>query len=204
VQVYDRVTIMILSGVMSTALEVADGSPLPAEFRIFKPGVNATAKGDFDYDAEARATMLAASQQRGGVRYMIDLEHDSLHPERRAQRSDAGDARGWFSLDFRSDGSLWATRVEWTPDGARRLKEKTQAYISPAFKHVIEGGKLHPLELLNAALCAVPAIHDAPALVAASSLDLRLTPARSARVVAALGRAASISKSHAAKPTKKR
>lgn len=182
--------VTVLSGVMSTALEVAEGAPLPTEFRIFAPGVNKTAKGDFDYDDTARATMLAAAQQRGGVRYMIDLEHDSLHPERRAQRSDAGDARGWFSLDFRPDGSLWACRVEWTPDGARRLTEKTQAYISPAFKHVVDGGTFHPLELVNAALCAVPAIHDAPALVAASRLDL--SAPRSPRVLAALSRAASI------------
>jgi len=181
--------VTVLSGVMSTALEVAEGSPLPTEFLIFAPGVNKTAKGDFDYDETARATMLAAAQQRGGVRYMCDLEHDSLHPERRAQRADAGDARGWFSLDFRPDGSLWAVNVEWTPDGARRLREKTQAYISPAFKHVIDDGKLHPLELVNAALCAVPAMHDAPALVAASRLDFH---PRSARVVAALKRAASI------------
>jgi len=99
-------------------------------------------------------------------------------------------------LDFRPDGSLWACNVEWTPDGARRLNEKTQAYISPAFKHVEEGGVLHPLALVNAALVAVPAIHDAPALVAASRLDF--APARSARVVAALTRAASII-SHARK-----
>lgn len=180
----------VLSGVMSTALEVADGSPLPTEFRIFAPGVNRTAKGDFDYDDAARATMLAAAQQRGGVRFMIDLEHDSLHPERRAQRADAGDARGWFSLDFRPDGSLWAVNVQWTPDGARRLTEKTQAYISPAFKHVIDDGAFRPLELVNAALCAVPAMHDAPALVAASRLDMG--PTRSPRVLAALSRAASI------------
>ncbi len=184
------IAVTVLSGVMSTPLEVAEGLPLPKEFRIFKAGINATAKGDFDYDDAARATMLAAAQQRGGVRYMVDLEHDSLHPERRAQRADAGDARGWFSLDFRPDGSLWAVNVEWTPDGARRLTEKTQAYISPAFKHVIDGGALHPLELVNAALCAVPAMHDAPALVAASRLDF--APARSARVLAAMTRAASI------------
>jgi hypothetical protein len=171
--------VTVLSGVMSTALEVAEGAPLPKEFRIFKAGVNATAKGDFDYDDAARATMLAAAQQRGGVRYMIDLEHDSLHP-----------ARGCFRGDCRPDGSRWACRVEWTPDGARRLNERTQAYISPAFKHVVEGGALHPLELVNAALCAVPAIHDAPALVAASRFDL--TSPRSPRVVAAVKRAASI------------
>ena len=179
----------ILSGVMSTALDVAGGA-LPTEFRIFKAGINATAKGDFDYDDAARATMLAAAQQRGAVRFMIDLEHDSLHPERRAQRADAGDARGWFSLDFRPDGSLWAVNVQWTPDGARRLIEKTQAYISPAFKHVIDDGAFRPLELVNAALCAVPAMHDAPALVAASRLDMG--PTRSPRVLAALSRAASI------------
>lgn len=168
--------VTILSGVMSTAVEMAEGSALPTEFRIFAPGVNTTAKGDFDYDPAARQTMLSAAQKRPGVRFMIDLEHDSLHPERRAQRADAGDARGWFSLDFRPDGSLWACNVTWTPDGARRLIEKTQAYISPAFKHVIENGKLYPLELVNAALCAVPAMNDAAALVAASRFSDLRTP----------------------------
>jgi phage I-like protein len=152
--------------------------------------MNATAKGDFVYDSTAAQAMLSAAKQRAGVRYMVDLEHDSLHPERRLQRADAGDARGWFSLDFRADGSLWACNVEWTPDGQRRLTEKTQAYISPAFKHEIVNGVLHPLELVNAALCAVPAMHSAQALVAASRLDFG--PKRSPRVLAALARAATV------------
>jgi phage I-like protein len=183
--------VTILSGVMSTALEVVDGSSLPREFRLFAPGVNPTIKGDFTYDETARQTMLNAAQKRPGVRFMIDLEHDSLFPERRLQRADAGDARGWFSLDFRADGSLWACNVEWTPDGARRLTEKTQAYISPAFKHVIENGTLHPLELVNAALCAVPAMHEAQALVAASRFaGVKVTCATRAACYVALERLA--------------
>jgi hypothetical protein len=45
--------------------------------------MNATAKGDFVYDSTAAQAMLSAAKQRAGVRYMVDLEHDSLHPERR-------------------------------------------------------------------------------------------------------------------------
>ncbi len=180
---------VVLSGVLSHALDTPAGGALPSEFRIFQAGENSTAKGTFTFDARAAALVMAAYEQTNRRRLMCDVEHDSLHPERRAQRSDAGDARGWFSLALRPDGSLWACDVTWTPDGARRLTEKTQAFISPAFTCERDGDVMRPAYVVNAALCAVPAMHDAPALVAASRLDFR---PRSARVLAALSRAASI------------
>jgi phage I-like protein len=179
-----------LSSVMCSALSVADGSPLPTEFRIFAPGLNATQKGDFLFDAEAARNLMNA-YRLSNARIVIDLEHDSLHPERRAHRADAGDARGWASLELRADGSLWACSVTWTPDGERRLRERTQAYISPAFVHEeLSDGTMRPYRLVNMALCAAPAMNDAPALVAAS--QLHFGPKRSPRVLAALARAASV------------
>lgn len=154
-----------LSRVMCAALEQgADGAP-PTEFRIFRAGVNDTTKGAFTFDAQAAAAVLA-EYQRCGVDLMIDLNHESLDD---ARREDSGDARGWFKLELRDDGSLWAVDVKWTPDGARRLSEKTQRYISPAFCTDDEGVIR---ELLNVALVAMPATHNALPLVAARKAGL--------------------------------
>lgn len=135
-------------------------------------GPNETSKGTFTLTPESAAACLAAYQKEG-VRLIVDLNHDSLDPNALAMRSDASDARGWFSLQLRTDG-LWATDVAWTPDGERRLREKTQAYISPAFEHDDEGVVM---AIANAALCAMPATYGAPALVAASKRDDGVTGA---------------------------
>lgn len=111
------------------------------------------------------AAACVAAYQREGVELIVDLEHDSLSTEARNMRSDAGDAHAWFKLELRADGSLWAVDVRWTPDGERRLREKTQRYISPAFEHDDEGVVM---KIANAAMCSMPATYNAPALVSAS------------------------------------
>lgn len=159
------------------AITLSVGATPPREFQIFKPGLNDTAKGVFNFDAQAARQVMAAHAKAGSIDLPIDLEHDSLSAERRALRSDAGDARGWFQLALRPDGSLWAVNVRWTPDGARRLQERTQRFISPAFGVDKDG---RPTQLINCALVAHPATHGAPALVAASKtarVTARVTPA---------------------------
>lgn len=139
------------------------GSTPPSEFLIFRPGLNPNTNGPPAlFDAEA-ATAVMAAYERNGVDLMIDLNHESLDAPLRA---DSKDARGWFKLSLRPDGSLWAVDVRWTPDGARRLTEKTQRYISPAFS--ADDATERVLELVNVAICAMPAAYDAPALVAAA------------------------------------
>lgn len=147
------------------------GGALPTEFRLFAFGVNESAKGPAIFDEEAAKSVMAA-YARNGVDIMIDLEHESLDMP---LRSDSRDARGWARLELREDG-LWAVDVRWTPDGARRLTEKTQRYISPAF-YTDDAGRV--LEIVNCAICAMPATYDAPALVAASRANLarRITAA---------------------------
>jgi hypothetical protein len=97
---------------------------------------------------------------------MVDLEHLSLDDE---SPSFDPDARGWFDLEVR-DGELWAVRIRWTPDGERRLREKTQRYISPAFP-TDDDGRI--TRIVNMALTAMPATHDTPALVAAGDRGTR-------------------------------
>lgn len=126
--------------------------PLPTEFRIFAPGVNDSTNGPALFDGAA-AERVMATYQRHGVRLMVDVEHQSLDGR-------DGDARGWFDLEVRG-GELWAVNVVWTPDGARRLREGTQRYISPAFDSDEEMSWL-----INVALVSMPATLGAQPLLA--------------------------------------
>lgn len=163
--------------VLSSAIEAGEGK-LPTEFLLFAPGANDTEKGVFTFDQVAAEALLCQYKKRG-VDLMIDLEHDSLSKEARALRSDAADARGWFGIELRSDGSLWAVNATWTPDGAARLLDKRQRYISPAFVTTVDAhGVERPSRLVNAAICARPATYETPALVAASSDTLHKSDLR--------------------------
>lgn len=145
------------------ALSFGDGGGLPSEFRLFVRGWNETENGRYLFDDEAAAAVMAAYRE-WGVDLAIDLEHQML--------GDAGtdptarDARGWCKLELRADGSLWAVDVKWTPDGAARLSEKRQRYVSPAFQIDPETKRVE--KVLNVAITAMPATHQTPALVAAS------------------------------------
>jgi hypothetical protein len=136
----------------------------PTEILLVRYGVNKSQNGDFVFDDEAaRATMSAwqlhssDNQQQG----MIDLEHLSLINEE-SPRYDP-DARGWFDLELRDDG-LWMVNIKWTDDGANRLKSGTQRYLSPAFR-MDDNGRM--IQLVNVALTSLPAMYDAPELIAA-------------------------------------
>lgn len=137
-----------------------EGNTPPAEFRLFRRGLNETSKGVFLFD-DLAAEAVMTSYRKQGTRLMLDLEHLSLDVH---ARNHDPDARGWFDLEIRN-GELWAVNVNWTPDGARRLTEKTQAYTSPAF---LTDGEGRITKMLNAALVAMPATYQASALVAAS------------------------------------
>jgi phage I-like protein len=134
----------------------ASGFSPPVEFRLFRAGVNETSKGAFIFDDQA-AQLVLSQYQKEGVRVMLDLEHLSLTGQDL-------DSRAWFDLEVRN-GELWAVNVNWTPDGARRLSEKTQVYISPAFE-VDDDNRV--TKIINVALCAMPATYNATQLVAAS------------------------------------
>lgn len=177
------VTAAALSRVMcSTTLEVgSDGAP-PTEFRIFKAGVNETSKGTSVFDAKAAADVMKHYAQKG-VDMMIDLEHESADEPIRA---DSRDARGWFKLELRN-GELWAVDVTWTPDGARRLAEKTQRYISPLFYERKDDQRV--AWLVNVALVGDPATYGAAPLVAASEGKTPLTGAQRAACYAVVQRA---------------
>jgi phage I-like protein len=152
----------------SAALEPDAAGAYPTEFRIFKAGANVTSKGTTIFDEQAAADVMKHYAQKG-VDMMIDLEHESTDEP---VRPDSRDARGWFNLEVRN-GELWAVNVRWTPDGARRLAEKTQRYISPLFYERKEDGRV--AWLVNVALVGDPATHGAVPLVAASEAKVPLS-----------------------------
>lgn len=158
----------VLSSLISSDKTSEEWAP-PTEFRIFRAGVNPSSKGTFLFDEQAAASVMADFAQ-GGVDLMIDLEHMSLENPAKCVREDASDARGWCALAVRN-GELWAVDAKWTEDGARRLRQKTQRYTSPAFLDDVAlgvGKDGRVMRMVNVALCGMPATHEAQALVAAS------------------------------------
>lgn len=147
------------------------GDELPTEFRLFVAGWNDTENGRYLFDAEAAASCMAA-YEKWGVDIAIDLDHQMLDPFPSADPT-ARDARGWCKLELRDDGSLWAVAVKWTNDGAARLSEKRQRYVSPAFSYEEKSRRV--TKIVNVAITALPATHETPPLVAASARarDLR-------------------------------
>jgi phage I-like protein len=146
----------------------------PTEFRIFAAGVTLVRLNECErivYDAAAEAQVLAAWRKHGAD-VMIDLEHFSiLDPkDKAAARADAVDARGWCKLAARN-GELWAVNVRWTPDGARRLMSGAQRYVSPVFS---QDEHDRPTEIVNIALCAMPAMCGLDSLIAASAKARRV------------------------------
>lgn len=140
------------------------GGTLPTSFRLFQSGWNTTTHGDFLFDEEAARSVMAAYREHG-VDLAIDLEHQMLDDEPSPDPT-AKDARGWCRLELRSDGSLYAVDVRWTPDGAARLTARTQRYVSPAF--LVDQQTNRIVEVINVAIVAMPATHDTPALIAAN------------------------------------
>jgi phage I-like protein len=159
--------------VLSAAVSLSvDSAALPTEFRLFVAGWNDTEQGRFLFDAAA-AKLVMAAHTKWGVDLSIDLEHQMLE-HGIAPESTAKDARGWFRLALRPDGSLWAVDVKWTADGAQRLSEKRQRYISPAFTVDPETSRV--TSIINAAITAMPATHETPALIAASINGAPMNP----------------------------
>lgn len=153
------------------AVSMGAGNEPPTEFRLFVSGWNDTEKGRFLFDADAAKATMSAYEQ-WGIDLAIDLEHQMLDPDIAADPT-AKDARGWCNLELRPDGSLWAVNVTWTPDGAARLTEKRQRYVSPAFGY--DTDSMRVTKILNVAITAMPATHNTPALIAASKGIARMS-----------------------------
>jgi phage I-like protein len=137
---------------------------LPTQFRLFRKGVNTSTKGTVIFDAKAAEAVMSDYAQHNAD-LMLDLEHLSI---KRDAPNYNPDAMGWFKLALRN-GELWAVDVRYTPEGASRLENKKQRYISPYF--MVEKATKRVVQIVNSALTALPATDGPMALVAASRVQ---------------------------------
>lgn len=150
----DRPVAAITSGDIS-------GDTPPTEFLIFAAGENKTLEGSYFFTVQS-AKLVAEAREVWGVQLMVDLEH--LSTVDKSSPNYDPDARCWCDYEIR-DGALWGINAKWTEDGALRLKNKTQKYLSPTFYF---NEKTREIEaLFNIALTALPKTLNAPALASA-------------------------------------
>ncbi len=72
---------------------------------------------------------IVAAFQRHGLELPIDINHKmELMPA-----GEEAPAMGWITALEVREGAIWA-RVEWTPRGARALKDREYRYISAAIE----------------------------------------------------------------------
>lgn len=146
---------VILLDLADTSGSVIKPKPPPSEFRLFRPGLNSTLKGEFLFDeASANSVMLAASSH--GADLPIDYDHamvtgglfDAMDP------SERGKAAGWFNLAVK-DGELWAVNVKWTPKAALAITNGEWRYASPAIGFDPDTRRI--LRVTNVAITNLPA-----------------------------------------------
>lgn len=159
----------------------ADGAP-PREFQLFPAGEVRTRKGTFLFDEKAATATLAAARA-WGVRLAIDYCHASLGAMTAPDPAKAGEAAGSFVPAVR-EGALWATDVEWTPDGAERVASKKYRYFSPT---ILTDANKRVCELINVALTNTPATHGIAPLVLAAGEDNTKEGERMKGLLAVLG-----------------
>jgi phage I-like protein len=137
-----------------------EGDAPKREFRIFPRGIVASSKGEFLFDDQAAATVMAAAIEHGAD-VTVDYDHHTLHTDRGVKAVSAG----WFNPAVR-DGELWATNVRWNEPALEHFAKKEYRYFSPLFDHDDKG---RITNLINCALTNTPALHGLDALVAASA-----------------------------------
>lgn len=136
-----------------------EGDGPPAEFRIWKFGINNTTKGTVLFDSEAAASIMAAYADHG-VDIAIDYEHQTFNSESNGKPAPAA---AWFTPQVRDDG-LYATNVKWSDEAAAFLKSRQYRYFSPSAE--IDKDTRRVRKLLPFALTNYPATKHLEPLVA--------------------------------------
>ena len=148
-----------------------DGKEAPREFRILRAGRNPTDKGDFLFDDEAAASVMAAFVAKGLDKIQIDYEHQSM-VEPPAGGYAHKPAAGWFKPEVRA-GELWATAITWTKAALAMLVPGEGApeyrYFSPIL--LFDKDTRRVTGLRNMALTNDPAMDEISPLAAATALN---------------------------------
>lgn len=137
--------------VLNEQIEVQSSYGPPKEVMLIKFGRTVTTKGDYFFDRESAAKVLARYESRG-LHLNFDYNHLSIDPSNEEQ----GKAAGWYDLELRDDG-LWAVNITWTPRASDMILNKEYLYISPA---IALDNEKKVVRLINVALTNLPATDE--------------------------------------------
>jgi|CXWL01.1.fsa_nt_gi phage I-like protein len=165
-----------------TQLSDADGQTPTAWMQVARTGAFVSTRyGKFSITTTDLAQMLQNFREVTPVpptRLPIDYDHMSLDPKKPGD----GIAAGWIvDLELRGNGhELWA-KVEWTAEGAKRVKAKEYQFVSPSFvkDYVYKTGQKIGTTLIAAAVTNHPFL-EGMASIALSRSNLDLAVADSA------------------------
>jgi len=92
------------------------------------------------FDPAAMSAVLERFARRGAP-MVVDWEHAS---EIRAPKGEESPASGWLTALEDRGGELWG-RVEWTPRAAGQIADREYRFVSPAFYHHKDTGRIEAL-----------------------------------------------------------
>lgn len=159
----------------ATALN-AEGGIVPAEIVLLPAGSTVTGRDGRSWLNDQPDAIIAAFDA-GGLDLPVDLEHAT---ELKAPKGEPAPAQGWVKKLLNRAGAIVA-QVEWTEAGAALIKGKAYRFLSPAFLHQQDNGRV--VRLLSVGLTNRPNLYI-PAL---NSEKITETPMDRAAIAAALG-----------------
>lgn len=148
-------------------LDAGGKKALPTEVRIFPFGEIQTSKGTLRFTKKS-ADLVKKQWETLRRSFGFDYAHDTFDSKKPGAEKIAA---GWSELTIKPDG-LYATKIEWTPDAAKKIANKEFRYLSPACAD--QNGEI--VAVYNCALTNLPATYDAKPLVLSAPSHL---PARS-------------------------
>lgn len=148
------------------SIVLADGKP-PAEFRIFRAGVNDSDYGPITFDSIAAAMVMQSAAEKGNP-FFFDFNHGMTVD---GATDEQGKSAGQFSLEVR-DGELWAVNCKYTENGAARLASREYNLFSPYFGTVTDAdGICRPYQLKNVAFVNLAGLNDLTPIAAGARRD---------------------------------
>lgn len=179
-------------GVASQAIALPEGEPkewvqlLPAGTFMLRDG-----RGPMSVDAAAVAAETQSAM--GGEPLPIDYAHVTHYSGPGAPA--ASPAAGWIhEIEAREDG-VWG-RVQWTPAGAQRIRDREYPYLSPEFWHAKKPDRKTKAQQIMRVIGASLVINPAMPIAAVASrqqpsqgtdMDEKQLTAAAAAITGALG-----------------
>lgn len=150
--------------------QLPPGKDPPTELVLFEAGINETTKGDLLFDEESVRRTREAYEDKGQERLPWDYDHGMMSF---ISSAETGKAAGWWSPEWRDDGSMVAADIEWTPAADKGIRDKEWLYYSPAVELLPSGldesDPMRVVRVINAAITNLPATKNQRPMVASET-----------------------------------